>query len=75
MESSMSINDKQGVEICENVGKTLVEELDTEDVWTKVEDMLSDYLKSNNIKTDAADLIDNLEWSVQVRLKKQQTST
>jgi len=68
---TMNLNDKQGVEICENVGRTLVDEIDTEDVWMKVEDMLKDYIKNNNINTNASDLVDNIEWSVQVRLKKQ----
>jgi uncharacterized membrane protein len=68
---TMNLNDKQGVEICENVGRTLVDEIDTEDVWMKVEDMLKDYIKNNNLNTNASDLVDNLEWSVQVRLKKQ----
>ena len=68
---TMNLSDKQGVEICENVGRTLVDEIDTEDVWMKVEDMLKDYIKNNNINTNASDLVDNLEWSVQVRLKKQ----
>ncbi len=67
---TMDINDKQGMEICENVGQMLVDELDTEDVWTKVQDMLSDYLKNNNINEDATDLTQKLEWSVKVRLKK-----
>jgi hypothetical protein len=67
---TMSINDKQGTEICENVGRTLVDELDDENIWNKVEDALSDYLKSNNIKEDASELIDKLEWSVRVTLKK-----
>ncbi|MGD6851118.1 MAG: hypothetical protein ACQCN6_03560 [Candidatus Bathyarchaeia archaeon] len=63
-------NDKQGMEICENVGRVLIEELDTEDVWNKVEESLSQYLKDNNINEDAAELTDKLEWSVKVRLKK-----
>ncbi len=67
---TMSINDKQGTEICENVGRTLVDELDNENTWNKVQDALADYLKSNNIKEDPADLIDKLEWSVRVTLKK-----
>ena len=67
---TISLNDQQGIEVCENVGRTLVEELDSENVWNKVEDMLSDYLKKNNINEDAADLVDKLEWSVKVRLKK-----
>ena len=66
----MSIDDKQGMEICENVGRMLVEELDSENIWSRVEQMLSDYLKNNNIKEDAADLTDKLEWSVKVKLKK-----
>jgi hypothetical protein len=67
---TVSISDKQGMEICENVGRLLVDELDTEEVWGKVEQMLSDYLKSNNINEDASALTDKLEWSVKVRLKK-----
>ncbi len=65
-----SFNDKQGMEICENVGRMLVDQLDTEDVWNKVEEMLTDYLKTNSINEDATELTDKLEWSVKVRLKK-----
>jgi len=67
---TMSISDKQGMEICENVSRTLVEEFDTEDTWNRVEQMLASYLKENNINADAASLTDNLEWSVKVKLKK-----
>lgn len=67
---TMNMSDKQGMEICENVSRLLVEELDTEDTWNRVEKMLATYLKENNITEDAADLTDNLEWSVKVRLKK-----
>lgn len=67
---SLNINERQGTEICENVGKTLIDELDNDAVWSKVEDTLSDYLKNNNIKENASDLIDKLEWSVRVTLKK-----
>ena len=67
---TLNISDKQGMEICENVGRMLVEELDSEDVWNRVEQMLVDYLKNNNINMDAADLTDKLEWSVKVKLKK-----
>lgn len=67
---TLSISDKQGMEICENVGQMLVEELGSEDVWSRVEQMLADYLKNNNINMDASDLTDKLEWSVKVKLKK-----
>jgi hypothetical protein len=58
------------MEICENVGRVLVDQLDTEDVWNKVEESLRQYLKSHNINQNAAELTDKLEWSVKVRLKK-----
>ncbi len=58
------------MEICENVGRMLVDELDNEEIWNRVETMLQDYLKTNNIQEDAAELTDKLEWSVKVRLKK-----
>ena len=58
------------MEICENVGRVLIEELDSDEVWSKIEQMLVDYLKNNDIKVDATDLTDKLEWSVKVKLKK-----
>ncbi len=64
------MNDKQAMEICENVGRTLVDQLDTDVVWDKVEQTLSEYLKSNNINENASDLTDKLEWSVKVKLRK-----
>jgi hypothetical protein len=67
---TMSVNDKQAMEICENVGRTLVDQLDSDMVWDKVEQSLQDYLKTNNISQDAADVTDKLEWSVKVRLRK-----
>jgi len=67
---TLSVNDKQAMEICENVGRTLVDELDTEEVWAKVEQTLSEYLKANDINEDASDLTDKLEWSVKVKLRK-----
>jgi hypothetical protein len=70
METTMNVNDKQAMEICENVGRTLVDQLDSDMVWDKVEQSLSDYLKTNSINQDAADVTDKLEWSVKVRLKK-----
>ncbi len=58
------------MEICENVSRMLVDELDNQETWNRVETMLQNYLKNNNINGDAAELTDKLEWSVKVRLKK-----
>lgn len=65
-----TINDKQGMEICENVGRVLIEKLDSDEVWRKVEEIIGDYLKNNGINLNATDLAGRLEWSVRVKLKK-----
>lgn len=69
-QSSIIVNDQQAVEICENVGRSLVDQIDTDEVWNKVEQTLQEYLNTNNINQDAATVTDNLEWSVKVKLKK-----
>ncbi|MGA3289223.1 MAG: hypothetical protein ABSD42_03160 [Candidatus Bathyarchaeia archaeon] len=58
------------MEICEKRRQILVEELDSEDVWNRVEQMLADYLKNNKINMDDSDLTDKLEWLVTAKLKK-----
>jgi hypothetical protein len=67
---TLIITDKQGMEICEHVGRMLARELDSGNVWNKVKNVVADYLKNNNISADASDLTDKLEWSVKVKLKK-----
>jgi hypothetical protein len=67
---TLSLSNKQRKEICENVGRMLVKELDSEDVWKRVEKMLVDYLKNNGINMYAADLTEKLELSVKVKIKK-----
>ncbi|MGD6932704.1 MAG: hypothetical protein ACQCN5_00670 [Candidatus Bathyarchaeia archaeon] len=71
MESeSINITDRQATDICENVGQTLIGQLDNQNVWNNVEAELADFLKSKNINLNASDLIDRLDWSVRVTLKK-----
>ncbi|MCW4029333.1 MAG: hypothetical protein NWE92_06775 [Candidatus Bathyarchaeota archaeon] len=65
-----SFTDRQGMEICENVGRLLVDELDKPEIWSRVEALVKNYLKNNRIDEDAAELTEKLEWSVKVRLKR-----
>jgi len=64
------LTDKQSVELCDNVGKMLAIELDSETVKSKVKKLVSDYVKKNKIDVNPAGLNDKLEWRVQVRIKK-----
>lgn len=67
---TLKLKDEQGRQICEKISRVLVEELDTDQVWNKIEDVISDYLYDNKIKENAADLADRIEWAVQVKLRK-----
>ncbi len=67
---TMKMTDRQANEICDAVGRILVDELNTRNIQTKVEKTVSDYLKSHSISEDASKLAKNLEWSVKVRMKK-----
>jgi hypothetical protein len=64
------LTDKQSVELCDNVGKMLAIELDSDAVKNKVKKLVFDYVKKNKIDVDAAGLNDKLEWRVQVRIRK-----
>lgn len=64
------LTDKQSVELSDNVGKMLVEELDSATVKNKVKKLVSDYVKKNKIDANPTVLNDKLEWRVQVRFKK-----
>jgi len=67
---TLNINDQQGEEICEKVSQWLIDQIDNEQVWNKVEMALENYLKNNNINQDASEIIEKLDWSVRVKLKK-----
>ncbi len=62
------LTDKQSVELCDNVGKLLVKELDADAVKAKVKKLVDDYAKKNKIA--ATGLPDKLQWTVKVQLKK-----
>ena len=67
---TLSLSDGQGVEICDNVGKLLASQLDSDAIRNKVNRTVSDYLKSKNIDIAPAEVTRKLDWSVNVRLKK-----
>ncbi len=67
---SLSLNDRQSREICDEIGKMLAINLDTETIRNKVNRSVADYVKKNNIDVDAANISKNISWSVKVSLKK-----
>ncbi len=69
MKKMPSLTDKQAAELCDNVGKMLVKELEEDSVKAKVKKIVDDYVKKNKI-TAPAGLSEKLQWSVKVQLKK-----
>ena len=64
-----SITDKQGTELCDNIGKMLVIELETANVRQKVKRIVADYVNKRDIGDDPDRLMRRLDWSVKVKLK------
>ena len=60
---------KQKTELCDVVGKFLIGEIGTESVNTKVEKLVTDYVKKNRLEVDQKELFNSLDWSVRVKLK------
>ena len=67
---SVSLNDKQIRELCDEVGNILTAQLDSDVVRGKVDRSIADYVKRNNLDEDASDLAKNISWSVKVSLKR-----
>ena len=66
---SYSISEKQIVELCDNIGKMLVTEIESPAVRTKIKRMVVDYVNKRDIGDDPERLIKKIEWSVKVKLK------
>ena len=67
---SVSMNDRQIREISDEIGKMLTISLDTETVRNKVNRLIADYLKKNNIDENPANIAKKISWSVEVSMKK-----
>ena len=67
---SVSLNDKQSRELCDEIGKMLAIQLDSEAIRNKVNRLVSDYVKQKNIGDDPKALSKNMSWSVKVELKR-----
>jgi hypothetical protein len=65
-----SLNKKQSVELCDNIGKMLAMELDSAAVQNKVKRAIADYVKANMLADNAEDIMRKMSWSVKVELKK-----
>jgi L-rhamnose isomerase len=66
----LELGEKQIVELCDNVGKMLAVELNSEAVRMKVKRLVADYVNKRDIAADPERLLRKLEWSVKVRIAR-----
>jgi hypothetical protein len=64
----LELGEKQGVELCDSVGRMLALELNTEAVRLKVRRLVADYVNKRDISDDPERLLQKLEWAVKVKL-------
>ena len=67
---SVSLNDKQSRELCDEIGKMLAIQLDSDAIRNKVNRLVVDYVKQKNIGDDPKALAKTISWSVKVELKR-----
>ncbi len=66
---SVTMNSRQSRELSDEIGKLLAVQLDSETIRNKVNRMVADYVKRNNITDDASDIANRVSWSVKVTMK------
>ena len=65
---SLELGEKQSVELCDNIGRMLALELNSDPVKRKVKRLVVDYLNKRDIADDPERLLKKLEWAVRVRI-------
>jgi hypothetical protein len=66
---AISLNEKQSRGLCDEIGKLLAVQLDSEAIRNKVNRSISDFVKSNKLNADAEEIARNMSWSVKVTYK------
>jgi hypothetical protein len=65
---SLELGEKQSVELCDNIGRMLALELNSQVVKSKVKRLVVDYMNKRDIADDPERLLKKLEWTVRVRI-------
>jgi hypothetical protein len=66
----LSLDNEQAKQLCDEVANALLNLLESQDAYSKIEATVSDFLKSHNIDADASNLASKLSWSVKVALNQ-----
>jgi hypothetical protein len=64
----LELGEKQSVELCDNIGKMLALELNSEAVRIRIKRVVADYLNKQDIAYEPERLLRKLEWSIKVKI-------
>jgi hypothetical protein len=67
---SLELGEKQSVELCDNIGRMLALELNSQVIMSKVKRLVVDYMNKRDIADDPERLLKKLEWTVRVRIER-----
>lgn len=67
---SLELGEKQSIELCDIIGKTLAVELDSAATRVRVKRLVADYLNKRDIAVDTERLLKKIEWSVKVKIAR-----
>jgi hypothetical protein len=67
---SVSLNDRQSRELCDEIGNILTAQLDTDAIRNKVNRSVAEYVKRTSLNDAPEYLAKNISWSVKVSLKR-----
>lgn len=67
---STSLNEQQSTELCDRIGKMLVEQLEAESIQNSINEVIHEYINKNNLNIDPNTLSDSIQVSVKIQMIK-----
>jgi hypothetical protein len=67
---SVDINEQQSTELCDQIGKMLVEQLETESIQNSINEVIKNFISKNNLSVDPETLGNNIQVSVKVEMTR-----
>ena len=61
---SVDINEQQSTELCDQIGKMLVEQLETESIQNSINEVIKNFISKNNLSVDPETLGNNIKYQL-----------
>jgi hypothetical protein len=67
---SVSMSEQQSTELCDRIGKMLVEQLESESIQNSIDEVIRDFISKNNLNVDPDTINNNIQVSVKVQMTR-----